>query len=158
MDWVSEPRPCMEVGPTISSRYLSTSHTWVIGALGLRGTCLRLSPKPHSTGPFWAPLEVVNPQESDPTLFQTGAPPMSSGTHRKNSTTELDLNDIYLGDNTESLFVVLMKGVRNSSTFRNCLPWESLPGAKAPDVLAPGVTQALQLLHNVKVAVNGGVN
>jgi len=38
-----------------------------------------------------------------------------------------------------------------------CLPWETLPGANAPDNIAPGITEPLKLLHHGKVAIRGEI-
>ncbi|KAI3352607.1 hypothetical protein L3Q82_005542 [Scortum barcoo] len=69
---------CVEVSPTISSRYLSTSRTSsgsfppsevtfhvpiarvLVQGLGRRGPPPRLLPKPHCTGPSWTFLRVTN--------------------------------------------------------------------------------------------------
>lgn len=39
---------------------------------------------------------------------------------------------------------------------RDLLPWVTLPGADAPDSIAPGITEPLKLLPHVKMAVRGG--
>jgi len=37
------------------------------------------------------------------------------------------------------------------------LPWETLPGANAPDTIAPGITEPLKLLYHDKLVIRGGV-
>ncbi|KAK5605584.1 hypothetical protein CRENBAI_009770 [Crenichthys baileyi] len=77
--WVPEPTLCVEVSPTISSRYLSTSRTssgsfpqsevtfhvprasLSIRGSGRRGLRLRPPPNPLCTGPSRFPLQVVGP-------------------------------------------------------------------------------------------------
>ncbi|MEQ2289076.1 hypothetical protein AMECASPLE_029380 [Ameca splendens] len=77
--WVPEPKLCMEVSPTISSLYLSTSRTssgtfppsevtfhfprasLSIRRLGHRGLHPRLLPDLVCTGPSWFSLQVVDP-------------------------------------------------------------------------------------------------
>ncbi len=82
-------KECVEVIPTISSRYLSTSRTRSgsfptsevmshvpkaslrVQRSGRRGPLLRLPPDPLCTGPLRSLLQVVSPREGGPTsLFQ----------------------------------------------------------------------------------------
>ncbi|XDV42619.1 hypothetical protein PO909_011248 [Leuciscus waleckii] len=81
------PEPKLEVIPTISSRYLSTSSTisgsfpasevtfhvprasFRVQGSGCRGPRLRSPPDPLSTGPLRFLLQVVSPREGGPTSF-----------------------------------------------------------------------------------------
>ena len=66
--WATQPEAQAEGSfpPSEVTFHVPTASCCVRGS-GRRGSCLRLPPDPHCTGPLRLPLWVVNPQEVGPT-------------------------------------------------------------------------------------------